>query len=101
MPPKATLGDLEINYNRRSVFVQGTEVYLAQSEWEFLECLALCPRQLVTREFLLAVLHRYDGKKPPMRSIDTIASRVRKKLRDICGKNLIHPVRGTGYALYA
>lgn len=101
MLPQTVIGDLQVDYVRRSAHVRGIRVRLAQSEWEFLECLALCPRKLVTRRFLLSVLHRHDGKRPPIRSIDIIACRVRRKLRDACGENLIHHVWGDGYALYA
>lgn len=92
-------GELSVDFIRRSVRARSVLVPLTHRQWEFVEALAMCSGFAVSRDYLLACLHPRVRARPNIRSIDVVASQVRKKLGAILGCNYVHSVRDLGYAL--
>ena len=96
------VGRVMIYPKHKRVEVDGVKVKLSSKQWEFVEALALCPRGVVTREYLLACLYPDPKDRPSERSIDMLACYVRRKLRHVLeGANYVHSVASLGYALRA
>lgn len=96
------IGELTLYLKLRRAEVRGVKIKLGSKQWEFLAALAQCTGTLVTREYLLMCLHPDPQERPSARSIDVIASTVRKKLKDaLRGANYIHPISSEGYLLRA
>jgi DNA-binding response OmpR family regulator len=102
-PPAATveegdrllsMGDLELDLDRRRVRVAGGEVHLTATEFDLLAFLAARPGVVCTREQLLVEVWGYaDGTGP--RTVDSHVRDVRRKI----GGERIRTVHGVGYAL--
>lgn len=99
-PVTMTVGELSLDMLRRRAFIRGSMLPLAPKEWEFIEALALCYGGVVSREYLLVCLNPADAKTPGIRSIDTVACKVRKHIASLLGVNYVHRVWGVGYALH-
>ena len=91
------IGDLVIDPSRRIVRVDGTEVGLANKEYELLLLLASDPRRVFTKAELLRDVwgYRTTGRT---RTLDSHASRLRRKL-DPEGARFIANCWGVGYRL--
>jgi DNA-binding response OmpR family regulator len=91
------IGDLAIDPSRREVTVDGTEVKLANKEYELLLTLASEPRRVFTKSELLRDVwgYRTMGRT---RTLDSHASRLRRKL-DPDGARFITNCWGVGYRL--
>lgn len=89
-----TVGDLELDVDRRRVRVAGEEVHLTATEFDLLAFLAARPDVVCTREQLLVEVWGYaDGTGP--RTVDSHVRDVRRKI----GGARIRTVHGVGYAL--
>ena len=86
---------LRIDFERRSVHVNGTAVELTGSEFDLLALLAHAPGKVFTRDELLAGLRGHDADLYT-RAIDIGISRLRKKLEPL---DCIKTLRNAGYAL--
>ena len=90
---------LHIDTRTRVVRVDGRRVSLAQKEYELLLCLAREPERVFTKSELLRDVWGYQvaGRT---RTLDSHASRVRRKLRDAGSRaTLVENVWGVGYRL--
>jgi DNA-binding response OmpR family regulator len=93
------IGPLELNLTRKELQVLGKQVSLTAAEMSVLEQLLRHPDEVISRARLTELaLHRpieaYD------RSIDTLISKLRRKLSGAgISKNCIRSLRGHGYVL--
>jgi len=89
-----SIGDLELDLDRRRVRVAAEEVHLTATEFDLLAFLAARPGVVCTREQLLVEVWGYaDGTGP--RTVDSHVRDVRRKI----GGERIRTVHGVGYAL--
>lgn len=89
---KMSLGDLEINKTKFSVYFKGEEVPLAKKEFELLSLLASKPGRVFLRN---EILNRVWGSDVIVgdRTIDVHVRKIRQKI----GVDLITTVKGVGY----
>ncbi len=94
------VGDLEMDLLRRTVARAGKRIELQPREFRLLEYLMRRPGQVVTRTMLLEGV--WDFHFDPRTSVvETHISRLRAKVDRDFGPELIHTVRGAGYAIRA
>jgi DNA-binding response OmpR family regulator len=98
-PERLAAGPVEIDCRTRSVCVAGRRVLLALKEFELLCELARDPQRVFTKEELLRTVWGYRSSCRT-RTLDSHASRLRKKLRtvDPCTPLVVN-VWGVGYRL--
>jgi DNA-binding response OmpR family regulator len=91
-------GPLAIDPASRSLRIDGAEVPLTALEFDLLRTLAEAPGRVFNRQELLARLwdREYNGSD---RVVDVHISNLRQKLAAASPTELIHTVRGVGYAL--
>jgi DNA-binding response OmpR family regulator len=98
-PERLAAGPIEIDCRTRRVAVWGAGVVLAQKEYELLCALARQPERVFTKEELLRTVwdYRSIGRT---RTLDSHASRLRRKLRQIDPVTpFVVNVWGVGYRL--
>lgn len=96
--PILNIGDLVVNPLTREASVQGQPVELLAKEFDILEYLAEKHPAVVSAEEL--VEHVYDEEFDPFSSVLRVhISRLRKKLTQAAGRELIQTMRGKGYYL--
>lgn len=96
--PVLNIGDLVVNPLTREASVQGQPVELLAKEFDILEYLAEKHPAVVSAEEL--VEHVYDEEFDPFSSVLRVhISRLRKKLTQAAGRELIQTMRGKGYYL--
>ena len=94
--PTLRIGDLELNQDSREVSVAGKPVTLTGKEFAILELMVLRKGMVLTKEAFLN--HLYGGMdEPDMKIIDVFICKLRKKLAQSGGKNLVATVWGRGY----
>jgi two-component system, OmpR family, response regulator len=99
-PTVLRVGDLEMDLLRRTVTRAGKRIELQPREFRLLEYLMRRPGQVVTRTMLLEGV--WDFHFDPRTSVvETHISRLRAKVDRDFGAELIHTVRGAGYAIRA
>jgi DNA-binding response OmpR family regulator len=91
------VGDLVIDSSRREVRVDGEPVTLANKEYELLLTLASEPRRVFTKSELLRDVWNFQTMGRT-RTLDSHASRLRRKLDPDCGRFVVN-VWGVGYRL--
>jgi DNA-binding response OmpR family regulator len=91
------IGALEIDSVSRRAWVNGAEVTLSSKEFSLLRTLASDPLRVHTREELLRIVWGYQSLGTT-RTLDTHASRLRRKLRADGGGFIVN-VWGVGYRL--
>jgi DNA-binding response OmpR family regulator len=92
-----TSGDLNVDLDRRTVSMRGSEVKLTYVEFEVLTALASSPGRVFTRETLLGRIWG-DSKYRDPRTIDVHIRHLREKLeRDPRRPEYLFTVRGVGY----
>jgi DNA-binding response OmpR family regulator len=91
------VGDLVIDPVRRRVTVDGKPVSLAKKEFSLLRALAADPTRVFSKEELLKDVWGYKGNSNT-RTLDSHASRLRRKLDPLCGRYVIN-CWGIGYRL--
>lgn len=91
-------GDLEVNLLKRSVLRRGQPIDLQPREFQLLEVLLRNADRVVTRTMLLEAVWNFHFD-PKTNIVETHISRLRSKLSQFGGPDLIHTVRGAGYVL--
>ena len=92
------IGDLTIDTISREVTVGGIQVSLSAKEFQLLATLAADPDRVFTKRELLQTV--WDFRSPGRtRTLDSHASRLRKKLAEHSGVTWIVNVWGVGYRL--
>lgn len=92
-----TFDDIELDDDTREVLRAGKRIDLTATEYRLLRFLMVNPRRVLTRDQILDNVWDYDFGGDA-RVLETYISYLRKKL-DVGGPQLIHTVRGVGYAL--
>ena len=98
MPILLRAGDLEVNLLKRSVHRQGRSIDLQPREFQLLEVLLRNADRVVTRRMLLEAVWNFHFD-PKTNIVETHISRLRSKLAQHDGPDLIHTIRGAGYVL--
>lgn len=98
MPILLRAGDLEVNLLKRSVHRQGRSIDLQPREFQLLEVLLRNADRVVTRTMLLEAVWNFHFD-PKTNIVETHISRLRSKLAQYDGPDLIHTIRGAGYVL--
>jgi two-component system, OmpR family, response regulator len=93
-------GDLEMDLLGRSVTRGGKTIDLQPREFQLLAFLMRNLDRVVTRTMLLEAVWDFHFD-PTTNIVETHISRLRSKLSQYGGAELIHTVRGAGYALRA
>src|ERR1700730_3855381 len=99
-PTVLRAGDLEMDLLKRTVLRGGRPVELQPREFQLLEFLMRNADRVVTRTMLLEAVW-YFHLDPKTNIVETHMSRLRSKLSQHGGSELIHTVRGAGYVLRA
>jgi DNA-binding response OmpR family regulator len=89
-----TMGDLEIDPDRRQVRRNGRPVELTRTEFDLLQALAVRPGLVHSRERLLAEVWGWRDASG-LRTVDSHIRGLRRKL----GTGVVRTVHGVGYAL--
>ncbi len=99
-PPPVTHGDIQVDPARRDVRVQNRRVSLTEQEFSLLYVLAAHAGVVFSRDGLLTRIWGND-RYVTVRSVDTLVSRLRRRIEPDSGENprYIHTVRGVGYKL--
>lgn len=94
-------GPFELDLTQRRLHAGSTEVALTTIEFKLLCALLHTPNRAVSRQTLAAAVQP-GSYRPLDRAVDVQVTRLRKKLREASrGRDVIHTVRGEGYALIA
>jgi two-component system, OmpR family, response regulator len=99
-PTLLRAADLEMDLLKRTVLRGGRPVELQPREFQLLEFLLRNADRVVTRTMLLEAVWDFHFD-PKTNIVETHISRLRSKLSQYGGAELIHTVRGAGYALRA
>lgn len=99
-PTRLRAGDLEMDLLQRTVRRGGRPIELQPREFQLLEVLLRNLDRVVTRTMLLESVWDFHFD-PKTNIVETHMSRLRSKLSQHGGCELIHTVRGAGYALRA
>jgi len=96
--PTITVGNMILNPSARTVEIQGRLVPLAAKEFDILEYLSVRHPAVVSSEEIAE--HIYDETFDPFSSVLRVhIARLRKKLIEGSGKDLLQNTRGKGYSL--
>jgi DNA-binding response OmpR family regulator len=93
-----TAGPLVLNTDTRDLMVDGKLIDLTRTEYDFLHLLITNPKRVFTREQISEAI----GTSLEYSSdhlLDTHASRIRMKIREVTDVKVLHAVRGVGYRL--
>ncbi len=92
------VGNLTVDLGTRDVWVDGVSVRLTEKEFQVLEALVLKKGHVLTKDHFLNYL--YGGMdEPDAKIIDVFICKLRKKLTNAGGDNLISTVWGRGYVI--
>jgi two-component system, OmpR family, response regulator len=92
------VGDLELDLMRRSVRRASKVINLQPREMQLLEFLMRHAEHIVTRTMLLEAVWDFHFD-PKTNIVETHISRLRSKLTQHGGPEMIHTIRGSGYVL--
>lgn len=96
--PLIEIGGLTIHPASRKVLWNGEEIALAAKEFDILEYIAEKHPAVVSSEEI--VEHVYNEDFDPFSTVLRVhLSKLRKKLENTCGKNILVTTRGKGYSL--
>ncbi|MCI9128225.1 MAG: response regulator transcription factor [Eubacterium sp.] len=96
--PQIEIGSLIIHPASRKALWNGKEIVLAAKEFDILEYIAEKHPAVVSSEEI--VEHVYNEDFDPFSTVLRVhLSKLRKKLEDACGKNILITTRGKGYSL--
>ncbi len=93
-----TAGPLALNTDTRDLMIDGKRIDLTRTEYDFLHLLISNPKRVFTREQISEAI----GTSLEYSSdhlLDTHASRIRMKIREVTDVKVLHAVRGVGYRL--
>lgn len=91
-------GHLSLNTDTRELTVDNKKVDLTRTEYDFLHLLISNPKRVFTREQIAEAI----GSSVEYSSdhlLDTHASRIRMKIKEVSEIKVLHAVRGVGYRL--
>ncbi len=97
-PGMLEFGRLRVDPDGRRALIDGTPLRLTPMEFDLLLHFARHPNVVVTREQLLAEVWGYSHAGY-LRTVDSHVTRVRRKLAEAGGDDLIATVHGVGYVL--
>jgi DNA-binding winged helix-turn-helix (wHTH) protein len=98
---KITCGPLTVEPWAHRVAVAGAEIYLSRKEFALLLALASQPNRVFTKAELLDTVWDYSGGSDlKTRTLDSHASRLRRKLRAAGAESMIVNSHGVGYRLW-
>ena len=95
---KIIAGPLQLNIETRELLVNGRSVELTRTEYDFIRLLIESPKRVFTREQIAQAI----GSPLEYSSdhlLDTHASRIRLKIKEVGEMKVLHAVRGVGYRL--
>jgi DNA-binding response OmpR family regulator len=94
------IGDLRIDFPKRTVRIRGAQAQLTYVEFEILAALARSPGRVFTRDMLLARLWGDSAYRDP-RTIDVHIRHLREKIEsDAKDPEYLFTVRGVGYRFH-
>lgn len=93
-----SMGDIEIDLTSRIIRRKEEEINLTKSEFNFLLLLIKNPRRVITREKIISDILNYN-KDVEYAAVDTMVSRIRKKLSQHGDQEVIDTVVKIGYRL--
>ncbi|HZZ24778.1 MAG TPA: response regulator transcription factor [Roseiarcus sp.] len=99
-PTALRIDDLEMDLLRRAVVRDGRPIELQPREFQLLEFLMRNTDRIVTRTMLLEAIWSFHFD-PKTNIVETHVSRLRSKLSQYGGRELIQTVRGAGYVIRA
>jgi two-component system response regulator MprA len=97
-PNALSFGELRLDADRHGVVVGETFVELTRTEYQLLELLMLNPRSVLTHTVIYERVWGYDFG-PASNALRVYVGYLRRKLQQAGARDLIHTVRGVGYAL--
>ena len=95
---KVSAGPFILDSESRNLYVDGKQVELTRTEYEFLNLLIGNPKRVYSREQIseaIGTSHEYSIDH----LLDTHASRIRMKIKEVSDIKILHAVRGVGYRL--
>jgi two-component system response regulator ResD len=93
-----TFEGLALDTESRGFFIEGKRIELTKTEYDFLGLLFTNPKRVFSREEVsqaIGTSHEYSSDH----LLDTHASRIRMKIKEVSEKKVLHAVRGVGYRL--
>lgn len=93
-----TFEDLALDTESRGFFIEGRKIELTKTEYDFIGLLFSNPKRVFSREEVsqaIGTSHEYSSDH----LLDTHASRIRMKIKEVSEKRVLHAVRGVGYRL--
>jgi two-component system OmpR family response regulator len=93
-----TAGPLSLNTDTRDLVINQTRIDLTRTEYDFIHLLISNPKRVFTREQISEAI----GTSLEYSSdhlLDTHASRIRMKIKEVSEVKVLHAVRGVGYRL--
>lgn len=96
--PNLRVGPVEIRMAARTVLVDGRDVPITAKEFEILEVLARHSGRAVSRSAILLSVWGSEDETAGS-SLEVLIARLRRKISDAGGPDLIRTHRGFGYAL--
>lgn len=91
-------GPLSLDTDTRELTIAGKRIELTRTEYDFLHLLIVNPKRVFTREQISEAI----GTSLEYSSdhlLDTHASRIRMKIKEVSDVKVLHAVRGVGYRL--
>ena len=96
--PALTFDDIALNTDTHTVTINDTKIKLTRTEYAILKLLVQNQTQVVTKSLLLDRIST-DTPDCTENSLKMHISNLRKKLRDISGKDYIEAVWGIGFKM--
>jgi two-component system, OmpR family, response regulator MprA len=97
-PDELIFAELRLDSGRHGVVVDEAFVELTRTEYQLLELLMLNPRRVLTHSVIYERVWGYDFG-PASNALRVYVGYLRRKLQQAGARDLIHTVRGVGYAL--
>jgi two-component system response regulator MprA len=97
-PSALAFAELKLDPDRHGVTVGDGFVELTRTEYQLLELLMLNPRSVLTHTVIYERVWGYDFG-PASNALRVYVGYLRRKLQQAGARDLIHTVRGVGYAL--
>jgi DNA-binding response OmpR family regulator len=92
------LGELSLDRDAKTATVHGQALQLTAKETALLEYFLLHPRRILSRSTIAE--HVWDqSQESDSNVIDVLVSRLRRKIREAGGRELLQTVKGLGYVL--
>lgn len=91
-------GEISLDRETRELSIGSLKVDLTRTEFDFLHLLMTNPKRVFTREEIsqaIGTSHEYSSDH----LLDTHASRIRMKIKELSDIKVLHAVRGVGYRL--